>query len=211
MYLLSTTVHDAHPDHCNMSATVTMTKSTTYKEEVETLTVPAWGRRKDAGVFTGLKASAMMMAAPLGTLLLAKSIEQHKGALLGTLRAVRNTDAGWTDSFQPTWQMHSFIAAYMAIQAIMYRYLPGPSHDGQRTPAGHLLRYKTNGFLALLLSCSLLAVADLTGYMKASFIASHWGSLLACLNIWGIVLTLLVYAKARLSPTHPQDRVFSGT
>ena len=187
-----------------------MTKSTTSRAEVKKLIVPAWGRRKNAGVLTGLKAIAMMMCAPLGTLLLAKAIEQHDGALIWALQSVPNTSAGWTDNFRPTWQMHSFIAAYTAIQAIMYRHLPGPSHDGQRTPAGHLLRYKTNGFLAFLLSCSLLAAADLTGCMKASFIASHWASLLACLNIWGLVLTLFVYVKARLFPTHPQDRVFSG-
>jgi len=174
------------------------------------LTPPKWGRRRNANSLTGLKSLAMMLVCPIFTLTLWMTMEFHGGAISATLRAVRSHDAFRNISIRSTIQVHVAIAMWIALQACLYRLLPGSRHVGQLTPAGHLLEYKTNGLLACFISCCLFGLLAITGHMRASFIATNWGSFLAALNVWGLVVTVLLYAKARVAPTHPQDDVFTG-
>ncbi|KAB8073313.1 ergosterol biosynthesis ERG4/ERG24 [Aspergillus leporis] len=78
---------------------------------------------------------------------------------------------------------------WLAFQAVLYHYLPGPTNTGQRTPAGHLLTYRMN---------------------DPAFISRNWEGLFAAMNLAGFLLSLLAYLKAYLMPTHPEDRKFSG-
>ena len=151
-----------------------------------------------------------MLVCPIFTLTLWMTMEFHDGAISATLQAVRSHEALGDISIKSTVQAHVAIAMWIALQACLYKWLPGSRHVGQPTPAGHLLEYKTNGLLACFTSCFLFGLLVITGQMKASFIATNWGSFIAALNVWGLVVTGLLYAKARVAPTHPQDDVFTG-
>jgi len=137
-------------------------------------------------------------------------MEFHGAAISATLRAVKSHHALGDISIRSTVQVHIAIAIWIALQACLYRLLPGSRHTGQLTPAGHLLEYKTNGLLACFITFCLFGWLVIMGQMKASFIATNWGSFLAALNVWGLVVTGLLYVKARIAPTHPQDNVFTG-
>ena len=151
-----------------------------------------------------------MLLAPLLILMLWMTLEFYDGAIFHTVQAAARYDTMWSIGPKPTFEVHMTIASWMILQAILYKFLPGSFHTGQLTPAGNLLEYKTNGLLACFISCTLFGAAVVTGQMKASFIATHWGSFLAALNVWGMVVTAAAYAKARLAPTHPRDQVLSG-
>lgn len=169
-----------------------------------------WGRRRTASCSTGFKALLMMLVCPMFVLLLSVSVESYHGAVWNALQSLATPNTLRKLFVLPEWHMHVVIAGYMLLQAILYKYLPGSYHSGQLTPAGHLLEYKTNGLLACIVTCTLFALAGVTGMVRASFMASHWSSLLSVLNAWGLLITVAVYVKARLAPTHPRDRVFTG-
>ena len=137
-------------------------------------------------------------------------MEFYGGAISATVGAVGSRSTLWTISTGSTFQVHIAIAMWIALQACLYMLLPGSRHVGQLTPAGHLLEYKTNGLLACFISCCLFGLLVITDHMKASFIATNWVSFLAALNVWGLLVTGVLYAKARIAPTTPQDDVFTG-
>ncbi|KAF7118063.1 hypothetical protein CNMCM5793_007439 [Aspergillus hiratsukae] len=99
---------------------------------------------------------------------------------------------------------------WLAFQAMLFYYLPGPTNTGQRTPAGHLLTYRTNGLLAWVITHVVFASLCCVGILDPGFVPRNWGGLFAAMNLAGFLLSSLAYLKAYLMPTHPEDRTFSG-
>jgi 7-dehydrocholesterol reductase len=46
--------------------------------------------------------------------------------------------------------------------------------------------------------------------LDPGFIPRNWSSLIAALNVAGLLISALAYVKAYVSPTHADDRKFSG-
>ena len=101
-------------------------------------------------------------------------------------------------------------ACWLAFQATLYRLLPGPLSTGQLTPAGNLLKYKTNGLLAWAVTHLLTVLAATFGLLDLALIANHWEGLLVAVNVYGMLLAAFCQIKAHLVPSHPNDRKFSG-
>lgn len=99
---------------------------------------------------------------------------------------------------------------WIALQAALYHYLPGPINTGQRTPAGHLLAYRTNGLWAWIITHGLFIALCWFGVLDPGFVPRNWGALVAAMNLAGFLLSAFAYAKAYLMPTHLDDRKFSG-
>ena len=99
---------------------------------------------------------------------------------------------------------------WIALQAMLFQYLPGPINIGQRTPAGRLLAYRTNGLWAFIFSHSLCAALSWSGVLDPGFVPRNWGGLVAAMNLAGFLLSAFAYAKAYMMPTHADDRKFSG-
>ena len=100
--------------------------------------------------------------------------------------------------------------SFIALQAALYHYLPGPINTGQRTPAGHLLAYRTNGLWAWVVTHILFIALCWFGVLDPGFVPRNWGGLVAAMNLTGFLISSLAYAKAYLMPTHLHDRKFSG-
>ena len=99
---------------------------------------------------------------------------------------------------------------WIVLQAGLFQYLPGPINTGQRTPAGRLLAYRTNGLWAWIVTHVLYATLCWFGVLDPGFIPRNWGGLVAAMNLAGFLLSAFAYVKAYLKPTHPDDRKFSG-
>ena len=102
------------------------------------------------------------------------------------------------------------MVCWLAFQAVLYHYLPGPTNTGQRTPAGHLLKYRTNGLLAWVITHIVFIALCCLDLLDPAFIPRNWEELFAAMNLAGFLLSSLAYLKAYLMPTHPEDRKFSG-
>ncbi|CAK9290272.1 unnamed protein product [Gordionus sp. m RMFG-2023] len=105
----------------------------------------------------------------------------------------------------------SVIIGWYIFQALLYAFLPGKLTTSQLTPAGNLLTYKINGLLAWTISHLLffgLYYFNPTMF-SLTFISDHWGGLLVGSNILAYSISLLVFLKAHVNPSHPEDRKFS--
>jgi 7-dehydrocholesterol reductase len=120
--------------------------------------------------------------------------------------------ASFADRYAPRPSLAGFIGftAWVLLQASLYTFLPTKISSGQLTPAGHLLQYKTNGLFAWFVTVALTLILAATGFFDPPIVAIHWEGLLIAANVYGFILSVLVYLKAYAAPTHPNDRKFSG-
>lgn len=100
---------------------------------------------------------------------------------------------------------------WIVTQTLFYQFLPSKLSCGQLTPAGNLLKYRTNGLLAWIVTHSLFAGLAVTGYLDPAIIARHWEGLLCMANVFGFAVPVVAYVKAHIAPTHASDRKFSGS
>jgi 7-dehydrocholesterol reductase len=73
--------------------------------------------------------------------------------------------------------------------------------------------YKVNGLYAWIIShvAFVLGSSFFLNFFKASIVYHNWGGLLVAANVYGYILTLFSYVKARLFPSHPEDCKYSGS
>ncbi|KAL1614591.1 hypothetical protein SLS54_009656 [Diplodia seriata] len=175
----------------------------------------SWGRSSARRPWLrSLFAASPVFLAPLASLCCFVTLSQFDGSLSAFLAA------GLEDGFLPLFSAYgprlSFkatmaYASWIILQAILFHVLPGPTNTGQRTPAGHLLKYRTNGLLAWVVTHALYAALCWSGLLDPGFIPRNWSGLFAAMNLSGFLLSAFAYAKAYLAPTHPEDRKFSGS
>ena len=142
------------------------------------------------------------------------TLEYHNGSLYQTAMAIsENGLYSFCDKYAPRFQLDAFVsyAAWVSLQALLFTTLPGPISTGQMTPAGNLLEYKTNGLLAWVITHSVVVVAGILKLVDLATLANHWMGLLIAANVYGFLLAAFCQIKAHISPSHPNDRKFSGT
>ena len=173
-----------------------------------------WGRSSiHRSWLHSLFSAAPVWIAPLLALSFFVTLSQFNGSLSEFVEAVLQ------DGLLPVLISHSpqfslkgtlAVACWIALQAALFQLLPGPINTGQRTPAGHLLAYRTNGLWAWIVTHTLFAVLCWFGLLDPGFVPRNWGGLVAAMNLAGFLLSAFAYAKAYLMPTHPDDRKFTG-
>jgi 7-dehydrocholesterol reductase len=173
-----------------------------------------WGRTCDhQSWLRTLFWSTPVVIAPMLALSCFLALAGYDGSLFKLFAAVLK------DGFLPVLHTHgpritlramAAIIFWLAFQAVLYHYLPGPTNTGQRTPAGHLLTYRMNGLLAWVITHVAFIALCYLDLLDPAFIPRNWEGLFAAMNLAGFGLSLLAYLKAYLMPTHPEDRKFSG-
>lgn len=121
------------------------------------------------------------------------------------------TDLLWLWCPKGTVKATQIWLGWVAIQVIMYQFVPGKIGYGQRTPAGHLLPYNVNGLACYFISHIGFILGSYLGFYKMSIIADNWTGLFVIANIGGYALTTFCMIKAHVWPTHPADRKFTGS
>ena len=173
-----------------------------------------WGRRTDATWWTAFASLVLVVVSPLWISYVWISLEYHNGSLYQTATAIsENGLYSFCDDYAPRFQLNAFVgyAAWVSLQALFFTLLPGPVSIGQMTPAGNQLEYKTNGLLAWAITHCVVVVAGTLGTLDLAIVANHWMGLLIAANAYGFLLAAFCQIKAHMSPSHPNDRKFSGT
>lgn len=173
-----------------------------------------WGRAATGRSWLrSMVGASPMVLAPLATLCFYVALARFEGSLWAFARAC------YADGFlavlwayRPHFEAEALFAflAWVAVQVVLYRFLPGETKTGQLTPAGHLLSYRMNGFSAWVVTHIGVVVLCYAGLLDPGFIPRHWGGLFVAVNLCGFAVMALSYVKALLWPTHPDDRKFSG-
>lgn len=173
-----------------------------------------WGRSSSRRSWLrSLFSASPVWLAPVIALSFFVTLSQFDGSLS------KFAAAGLREGFLPLFIAHgprlslkSTLAyvCWIALQAALFQYLPGPINTGQRTPAGRLLAYRTNGLSAWIITHALYIALCCFGVLDAGFIPRNWGGLVAAMNLAGFLISAIAYAKAYIMPTHLDDRKFSG-
>ncbi|PSR82641.1 ergosterol biosynthesis ERG4/ERG24 family-domain-containing protein [Coniella lustricola] len=176
---------------------------------------PAWGRTgAGRSWIRSLIASSPVILAPLASISTIITIATFGGSFSDFFSAVKD-EGFWTILAkygpQPTVQAGAAVVIWIGVQAILFRTLPGQTHSGQYTPAGHLLTYKINGLYAWILTHLGYGLLCWFGLLDPAFIALNWSQLIGAMNLAGLIASMFAFAKAHLFPSHPNDRKFSGS
>ena len=173
-----------------------------------------WGRKTHATWWTAFGSLVMVVGSPLWVFYMWISLEYQNGSVYQTAMAISDNGMySFCDEYAPRLTMNALIgyATWVSLQALLFTLLPGPTSTGQMTPAGNLLQYKTNGLLAWVVTHCVVVVAASLGTLDLAIVANHWMGLLIATNAYGFLLAGFCHIKAHLSPSHPNDRKFSGT
>ena len=173
-----------------------------------------WGRSSThRSWIRSLVSASPVWLAPLTTLSFFVTLSHFDGSLS------KFVAASFEEGFLPVLTGHGphlslkgtiAYTCWIVLQAGLYQYLPGPINTGQRTPAGRLLAYRTNGLWAWIITHVLYIALCWLGVLDPGFIPRNWGGLVAAMNLAGFLLSAFALVKAYLKPTHPDDRKFSG-
>ena len=174
----------------------------------------SWGRRSHHGSWLhSLGCASIMMLCPLLVLFLWISLSSFSGSLSAALDdLLLSGPVRFFSVYGPEPDFKGAIGygIWILFQAGLYQFLPSKLSSGQLTPAGNLLKYRTNGLLAWIVTHGLFVTLAVSGHLDPAFLARNWEGLLVAANLFGFLLTGFVYAKAHLSPCHEHDRKFSG-
>lgn len=174
----------------------------------------SWGRRHHHGSWLhALGCASIMCLCPCLAIFVWISLSSFQGSLTAAYNSI--WESGPVEFFhlyapRPTLNASVGYVAWFMFQAALYQCLPSQLSTGQLTPAGHLLKYRTNGLLAWGVTLVLFLAASIAGALDPATLATNWEGLLVAVNVFGFLLSGFAYVKARFSPTHEDDRKFSG-
>jgi 7-dehydrocholesterol reductase len=172
-----------------------------------------WGRAHRPTWSASLSCLGIMIFAPLLVMFSGITLSQYQGSLFNSITAIY-PEGPWQFVERyiriPSLRVFGVYPAWVLTQAALYNYLPAQLSAGQRTPAGYLLQYHTNGLSAWTLTHIVLFYGVLLRIVDPAWIAKNWPGLLVVANSYGFLLSALAYIKAYIAPTHAKDRKFSG-
>ncbi|KXS20940.1 7-dehydrocholesterol reductase [Gonapodya prolifera JEL478] len=177
-----------------------------------------WGRAHKPNFMGALAVYLMIIFCPILPFYAYASCSAYECSITNLAQDIVATQSilpFWNNIPTPSVQGFQILGVWVVFQALVYVYLPGPKGYGQLTPAGKKLEYNVNGFSAYLLTHVLFVfLSDMTpysaGFFPATIIADHYSSLLWACCAAGYIVATYAYIKARVAPTHPEDRKFTG-
>ena len=101
-------------------------------------------------------------------------------------------------------------SAWLALQAVLYIYLPGTESLGPVTPTGRRLRYKLNGLAAWGATVALWAIGTTLGVFDPAYIAKNWESFMWTINIFAVSATMIFHIKAHIIPDNEGETFITG-
>lgn len=174
----------------------------------------AWGRTGQATWFSAFYSLVLVIICPICLYLNQITLQHFGGSYKASIDAFRQDGAlRYAQQFRPRYDSTATLgyASWVVFQGLLYSLLPGPMSTGQLTPAGNLLKYRTNGLNAWILTHILFLGAGAAGLIDLAIIAKNWEHILVASVIYGFLLPAFAQFKANYFPTHPSDRKFSGS
>lgn len=175
---------------------------------------PVWGRTGSGRSWRrSLIASAPIVLGPIASISTFITLNSFDGSFSSFYAAVEE-EGFWTTCMRYGPELSrkgvAAVACWVGFQVLLFLYLPCDVRTGQYTPAGHLLIYRLNGLYSWIVTHLLYFTMCGLGIVDPAFIPRNWSSLIAAMNLAGLLVPVLAFIKAYLRPTHPEDCKFSG-
>lgn len=172
-----------------------------------------WGRRNAVSPTAGVKTASVLVLAPTFVLLLSASLKFFDGSISKLFEEIWTHGVlNFLDQYFPKPGIEAGIAygSWLAFQALLYTLLPGKVYNGQPTPGGYILKYNINGLSTFFVTILVFVWAGMNGTIDLTWIARHFQDLIVAGNVFGVLLSLVMYGKACVAPTKTRDTRFSG-
>ena len=172
-----------------------------------------WGRKTQATWWTAFGSLLLVVICPLWISFNWITLEYYNGSVYETANAIATDGLPFFLNRRvprPSVKAAAGYILWVLAQGVLYSLLPGPRSTGQMTPAGNLLKYKTNGLLAWVVTHVLVVEASMFDLLDLALLANHWKGLLVAANAYGFLLALFCQIKAHVAPSFPNDRKLSG-
>ena len=173
-----------------------------------------WGRKAKASWWATSASAFLVVGCPLWLFWNWIGLEHFEGSYLLEIEGLRQEgiSAFYTKYLpRPSKDANYKYLWYLLFESILYQFLPGPESTGQLTPAGNLLRYKTNGLLAWVVTHSIIFGGAALGYLDLAYVADHWEGFLVATNIYGVLMPFIFLIKGCVAPSHSGDCKYSGS
>lgn len=174
----------------------------------------SWGRRHHHGSWLhSLGCASIMSLCPLIVIFWWIALARFEGSLTLAFKSMATMgplNFIWQHAPRGNLRTNIGYGIWLIFQAALYQFLPSKLSNGQLTPAGHLLGYRTNGLSAWIVTHALFLLSSCCGLLDPAILAKHWQALLISVNVYGFLLSGFAYLKAHMSPSHEGDRKFSG-
>jgi 7-dehydrocholesterol reductase len=95
----------------------------------------------------------------------------------------------------------TMLAAFIALQMVLMRVVPGKPFEGPLTPKGNVPVYRANGVAAFVITLGSFIAASRAGVIRPTIIYDNFGPLLGALNVFSLGFCLLLYFKGRRAPS----------
>lgn len=173
---------------------------TTTNEDIASPPVRIWGTRK-----SWFRSSAfplfLILACPPTTVLLWIVTVGYSGSFTEFARHL-----SWHDLVaripSPSLTAAAILGAWMALQLVLLKVLPGKLHYGPFTPMGNRPAYKLNGVLTFIVTHALLYVAAYPlGLFSPTIVYDHFGSILVTLSSFALLFCAFLYVKGIVAPS----------
>lgn len=149
---------------------------------------------------TNIYPLTLMLVAPPGVQLLWVIVMHHQGSIFSALQTPL-MDL-WAQFPACNWRGAQLAGSFLLMQLVLLAAVPHTKFTAIPTPMGNCPTYRINGVLCYLITHVLLAGAHYAGWWRYSVVHDEFGSMLAVLNVFALVATVLLYIRGLVSPTN---------
>lgn len=177
-----------------------------------------WGRNVNPNCITKIGTILLLIFAPLLTMFMVTCCLEYDGNIGSVLSDLYKLNFIYFPKFNLkvflmlcTWILFQYILALLPdrLTQLCSSY-KGGFREGQHTPAGNILTYNINGLQSWMITHILFFVFSYMGIIDPAIIAKSWAELFVGANVIGYCFCTIMYIKARVSPTHPEDDKYTG-
>jgi len=115
-------------------------------------------------------------------------------------------EADWNSFFRaivPTWEAAWVYLAWLAFQAVLQMWAPGPVVEGLPLADGSRLKYRINGLAAFTITLALLGLASWKGWFSLTWIYENFGALLSVITVFCFLFSLFLYFYGKSTRGQP--------
>ncbi|MED6260706.1 hypothetical protein ATANTOWER_026801 [Ataeniobius toweri] len=142
-----------------------------------------------------------MLFLPAWVLFLVLHVDQKDPSLSNFPPALPSLETFWDP------QALVFVVLWILFQALLYILPVGKLSDGVLLRSGKRLKYRTNGFFAIVVSAAVVAAAVYQG-VDLTYIHSHFLQLTTASFLISMMLSIYLYFRSR--STGPDERALGG-
>lgn len=114
----------------------------------------------------------------------------------GLLHTIYNI---WPTAFDP--QAVKMIAAFMAFELVLQKYMPGKTFVATITPNGNIPTYKANGMASYLFTLTTLLICSHLNFFRPALVYDKFGEILSSMNLFALLFSLMLLVKGKYFPS----------